>query len=382
MTSRTLIAMGCILALTGGVQADEQAETLKITAQYQGNVEKGLAWLAKQQAADGHWEAQGGAYPIAMTALAGMALLAEGSTIHQGKYAQNIEKAVNYLMNKAKTNNHGLISNLREPQEQRRYMYGHGFSTMFLAQIYGEENDERRREELQKILSKAVEFTGKAQTKRGGWGYVTAADSEDDFDEGSVTITQVQALRAARDSGIPVPKEIIERATVYLKKSTIITKPHEDPKKEEGGVIYSLRNAERGAAGRERKALTVAAIACMFNAGEYDSDLAMKWLNYCQQNIGVSEESRSIGQWEYMHFYYAQVMYCLGEKRHAKLRPDLGDEQLLKWSRYRAEAYKYIATRQAGDGSWNSGYIGPVYTTAMNLVILQLDKGALPILSR
>ena len=40
-------------------------------------------------------------------------------------------------------------------------------------------------------LTKAVEFTGKAQTNRGGWGYDSAADGGD-FDEGSVTITQMQ----------------------------------------------------------------------------------------------------------------------------------------------------------------------------------------------
>jgi len=34
------------------------------------------------------------------------------------------------------------------------------------------------------------------------------------------------------------------------------------------------------------------------------------------------------------------------------------------------------------DGSWNQGYIGPVYTTAINLTILQLEDAALPIYQR
>ena len=34
------------------------------------------------------------------------------------------------------------------------------------------------------------------------------------------------------------------------------------------------------------------------------------------------------------------------------------------------------------DGSWNQGYIGPIYTTAVNLTILQLEIGALPIYQR
>jgi hypothetical protein len=31
---------------------------------------------------------------------------------------------------------------------------------------------------------------------------------------------------------------------------------------------------------------------------------------------------------------------------------------------------------------WDQGYIGPVYTTAINLTVLQLEKGMLPIYQR
>ena len=31
---------------------------------------------------------------------------------------------------------------------------------------------------------------------------------------------------------------------------------------------------------------------------------------------------------------------------------------------------------------WTQGYIGPVYTTALNLIILQLDNACLPIYQR
>ena len=31
---------------------------------------------------------------------------------------------------------------------------------------------------------------------------------------------------------------------------------------------------------------------------------------------------------------------------------------------------------------WNGGYIGPVFTTAVNLTILQLENGILPIYQR
>ncbi len=34
------------------------------------------------------------------------------------------------------------------------------------------------------------------------------------------------------------------------------------------------------------------------------------------------------------------------------------------------------------DGSWTQGYIGSVYTTSINLTILQLENAALPIYQR
>src|SRR5262245_10172655 len=59
-------------------------------------VAKGLAWLTGAQQADGHWDTRG-SYSTAMTSLAGLALLMEGSTTSQGKYADNLRRAVDWL---------------------------------------------------------------------------------------------------------------------------------------------------------------------------------------------------------------------------------------------------------------------------------------------
>src|SRR6478736_9037301 len=176
-------------------------------------IEKGLRWVAKNQSSLGHWTA--GGYPTAMTALAGTALVASGSTTIQGPYAKNIRKAVDYLLGKSRSN--GLIG---DPQTDNRYTYGHGFSMLMLSQVLGEEEDEERRQELVEKLEKACDFSGKAQTPSGGWGYVSAKDGNN-FDEGSTTITQVQGLRGCRNAGIPVPKEIIDKAVNYIRKCTM-----------------------------------------------------------------------------------------------------------------------------------------------------------------
>jgi hypothetical protein len=336
---------------------------------YQDVVRKGLEYVAKQQHRDGHWEGNGGSYPTTITSLCGMALLLEGSTIREGKYAEKIRKAVDWLMERSQRS--GLLGNPNNPTESMRYMYGHGFSVLFLAQVYGEEEDGDRRRKLEDILTRGVEFIGKAQTPRGGWGYVSSADGGG-FDEGSVTITQVQALRAARNAGIAVPKSIIDKAHEYLKRCTT----------ERGGVIYSL--AHGGAFnGAERPPLTAAAIACLFSAGEYNSDLAKKWIKYCQTAIPIDRTGRdSFGHWEYTHYYYSQALYSLGDEGYAKLFPDSKPSERLTWSKYRDLIFDYIASRQSADGSWSQGYIGTLFTTACHLTILQLDNGTLPIYQR
>jgi len=360
----TIAAAAAGLFLCGPASRTDEAKD-----DYRAVIDKGLEWVASQQHKDGHWEANGGQYPTTMTALAGMSLLMEGSTLREGKHADRLRRAVDWLVERSQRS--GLIGNPNNPTEAGRYMYGHGFSLLFLSSIYGEEEDGDRRKRLEDVLTRAVQFCGKAQTDRGGWGYVSSADGGG-FDEGSVTITQMQALRAARNAGIVVPKGIIDKAHKYLKDCTT-------PR---GGIIYSLAH---GAAfnGAERPPLTAAAIACSFSAGEYTSEYAKKWIKYCQTAIPIDKSGRdSFGHWEYTHYYYAQCLYMLGDTGYAKLFPDSREADRLTWTKYKEIVYDYLASRQSNDGSWNLGHIGPVFTTACHLTILQLDKNTLPIYQR
>jgi hypothetical protein len=316
-------------------------------------VGQGLDWLAYNQHKLGHWTAQG-RYPTAMTALAGLAMLCEGSTVTQGKYSENIRRAVDYIIRQSRPN--GLIG---DPLRDDRYTYGHGFSMLFLSQVLGDEEDEDRRAELVDVLTRAVQFTGQAQTDAGGWGYVSAKDGGG-FDEGSTTITQVQGLRGCRNAGIPVPKEIIDKAVKYIKDCTL----------PDGAVQYSSKG------GGGRPAITAAAIACLFEAGQYDDDFVPRMMKYCEQNL--SQDPRgSYGHWHYAHFYYAQVQYREGAKKPEKWKAYRNDIE----ARLLREAKEVSLGDQIGV-EWDQGFIGPVYTTALNLIILQMDNAALPIYQR
>jgi hypothetical protein len=369
-------AVACGLLLTGSART---ARADEIPEKYRESINKGLAWLVKQQHKDGHWGANGDQYPVSMTALAGMALLAEGSTVREGKYAPNIRRAADWLMDRSMKGGgrEGLIGNPDHPTETGRYMYGHGFATLFLACVYGDEEDRDRRERLKDILARACKYIGNAQSTQGGWFYTSAKDGHDQ-DEGSVTITQVQALRACRNAGIEVPKDIIKKAQDYLKHSTT----------ERGGVVYSLGRGGgfRAPVGGERPALTAAAISCGFGAGDYKSELVKKWFKYCQTAIPVAGGGAvRLGHDEYTHYYYAQALYILGDDGWEKLFGQTPAEQRLTWSAYKNSMFEHLMRTQSGDGSWASGggfSVGTVYSTSVYLTILQLDRAALPIYQR
>jgi hypothetical protein len=355
-----------------------QAHTEEIPQKYRETVTKGLNYLVKQQFKDGHWGANGDQYPVSMTALAGMALLMEGSTIREGKYSQNIRRCADWLMERSMRGNNrdGLVGNPDHPSEAGRYMYGHGFGTLFLASVYGDEEDRERREKLKDILTRAVKYIGNAQSTQGGWFYTSKVEGHDQ-DEGSVTITQVQALRACRNGGIPVPKAIIKKAHDYLKNSTT-------PR---GGVVYSLgRGGMRAPLGGERPALTAAAISCLFNAGEYKDELCKKWFKFCQTAIPINGLGGvRLGHDEYTHYYYAQAIYILGDDGWEKLYGKARKDDHVTWSAYKNAMFENLRQSQNSDGSWPAGggfSVGPVYSTAVYCTILQLDRGTLPIYQR
>ncbi len=335
-----MIAVGSLLGGVESVRADKRDPKLKMAAR------KGLDWLVSEQHRSGYWEANQSQYRVAMTALVGNAMLCEGSTATRGRYSKPISAAVDYLIDQSQPN--GLIGF----KSDFHYTYGHGFSMLFLSQVLGEEENSQRREKLKEVLVKAVQFCGEAQTPDGGWGYVSAKDGNN-FDEGSTCVTQVQGLRACRNAGIPVPKEVIDKAIDYIRKCMST----------DGGVQYSLRNASGS-----RPPITAAAVACLFNSGEYENDTAKRLLKYCERNIeGNASQSQMGGHWHYTHYYYSQVQYRLGEE---------------KWTKYFNNIGKQIVVQQSANGSWKEGHVGPVYVTAINTTILLLDNGYLPIYQR
>ncbi len=324
------------------------AEPPEITAATRAAIERGTQFLISTQNSDGSWRTHGsgGSYPVAMTSLAGLALLAGGSTPTQGPYAQHVSGALTFVLKSARRD--GLIAQL---EEESHCMHGHGFAMLFLTQCYGMEEDPRRQAEVRLVLQRAVDLTARSQSAAGGWLYTPDAGG----DEGSVTVTQIQALRACRNVGIAVPKRVIDNAMKYLERST----------NTDWGIRYQVADT-----GPSRPAITAAAVACYFNAGRYDDPRALKALDFVEQHLSPrrGSASRYFGHYYYAHLYMSQVMYLAGEDRWGDYYPAM--RQVL------------ISQQNATDGSWDGDHVGTTYGTAVALIILQLPYKHLPIMQR
>ncbi len=339
-----------IFLLAIGVQAQQvRPRPDLITPAAESAIEKGQAYLARTQNRDGSWTeggSYGRGYPVTMSSMAVLALMSGGHTPTTGKYADKTAKTVEYLLRCS--GNKGVITSVNESS---RSMYGHGFATLALAHAYGMESDPLRQKRIKQVLDRAVMLIAKSQSKDGGWYYTP----ESSHDEGSVTVTQIQALRACRDAGINVPPSTIKRADNYIFKCA----------NKDGGISYALRSK-----GRSLPAITAAATATMYNTGKFEHKVAIGALNYTKNLLkksGHDPFKAFRGHTFYSILYFSQAMWFSGDK---------------DWKLYFPKLRDRLVRLKQNDGSWKGDHVGNVYGTSIALLTLQLPYRALPILQR
>ena len=329
----------------------------------QAAIDRGLAYLAQKQKQDGSWLNSGGygSYPQVMTSLAALAMMANGSTPEGGRYSRNVRRAMLYTLRVGEAANDGLIAG---GGQEYQSMFGHGFSMLFLAQCYGVETNAEYEKRLRTVLNAGIKLIAKSQSnigeqyrRAGGWIYTPNGNS----DEGSVTITQLQALRACRNVGLIVPEETIKRSTLYLQYC-------QNP---DGGISYSFSSR-----GSSRPAISAAGIACFYSAGKYDqgdgeeAKMVARLVDYCRKNIRIDTND---GHYFYMHFYLSQAYY---------MRSSLSADAKKDWETYYKQISQWLIRNQAPDGSWSGDGVGTTYGTALACMILQLPYGYLPIVQK
>ena len=304
-------------------------------------IDRGLTWLAARQQDDGAF-GSGGTYRrnVAITGLAGMAFLSAGHSPGRGRYGPNVARALDYILARCQTS--GFI--VDEDTRTHGPMYGHGFATLFLAEVYGMSP----RTDIRDCLTRAVRLIVSTQNRQGGWRYQPARRDADV----SVTVCQVMALRAARNCGIHVPRDTIDRSVEYVRRC-------QNP---DGGFSYQL--TPRGQSVFPRSA---AGVVSLYSAGIYEGRDLERGLDFLMRHIPRGRLFSHEPNYYYGHYYAVQAMWHAGGERWFRWYPAVRDE---------------LVRRQQPSGAWPDANICPEYGAAMACLVLQMPNNYLPIFQR
>lgn len=281
--------------------------------------------------------------PSTITALACMALMANGHFPNRGQHGDKLRKGILYLVQSCKRGKgyFGYEGNAR--------MYGQGICTLALAEAYGMMATKEENQQVRRALESAVMFIVKAQTLGnskydGGWHYYpknTTADL-------SVSAWQVLALRAAQNCGLAVPKKTLDKALKYVRS------------------VYSKRDrAFTYNGGNSSFSMRSAGVVCMLVLGANKSSQDKQQIRSSASFLlGVNPSN---GKYFYYQSYYIAIASSMmGGKYREAAGPRL-EEALLRL--------------QEPDGKFkkHTGEHGKNYSTAFAVICLSARYQYLPV---
>jgi hypothetical protein len=303
--------------------------------------DRGLAYLVSTQAASGEWT--GGQQGPGVTGMALMVLLASGEDPNFGLYSNQVRKALRSILSQQDANT-GILGSS---------MYHHGFAMLALAEAYGTVDDrtlyasgEANRRTIGQALELAVRAAVTSQKKNslGAWRYSPDSTDADTSVSGAVLV----GLLAARNAGIEVPDEAIDKAINYYTKMTSGA----------GQVGYSGLGGFGESTARTSIAALVYAVARRKDLPQFKATLSN-----LTQKLEQPPEQHYL---EYARYYQAQALFQ-------------GDVQA--WEKWNNLLVKQLKAAQAADGSFPSQF-GPAVGTSLSLLALALNYRFLPIYER
>ena len=346
--SRNRLAMSLALAmlLAGPTAARAQLPALRtgeaIPRDLREIYDRGLAYLVSKQNASGEWSG-GGEQGPGVTGMALMVLLASGEDPNFGLYAGQVRKALRSIIAQQNAGT-GILG----PS-----MYHHGFAMLALAEAYGTVDDrnlyaagEANRRTIGQALELAVRAAVTSQKKNslGAWRYSPDSTDADTSVSGAVLV----GLLAARNAGIEVPDEAIDKAINYYTKMTSSS----------GQVGYSGLGGFGESTARTSIAALVYAVARRKDLPQFKATLGS-----LTQKLEQPPEQSYL---EYARYYQAQALFQ-------------GDVQA--WEKWNNLLVRQLKATQAADGSFPSQF-GPTVGTSLSLLALALNYRFLPIYER
>jgi hypothetical protein len=312
-------------------------------------IRSSLKYLASKQSPGGAWT-NGNNNMAAFTGYVLIAFMACGELPNEGEYGQACGRGVSFLLDCVRPD--GYIA---APTGESN-MYNHGIATIALGEVYGQTRDPGIRPKLER----AVKLIISCQNAQGGWRYQPRIADADI----SVTVLQVVALRVARNGGLDVPQETIDRAVGFVKSCN-------DPIS--GGFGY--QPASRRSPGYAR---TAAAIYSLQVCGLYDDPMVQRGSQYIINQakavrLGTSREPYIT----YGNFYAGPALYMIGGTMWSDWYGNMKAMLLAPGMMNRAPDGSNYWRQLNSDGPVNEVYATAVYTT-----ILAMPYGYLPLYQR
>jgi hypothetical protein len=332
-------------------------------------ITKALAWLAAQQQPDGAFPTQERGQP-AVTSLGVMAFLSAGHQPGEGKYGENINRAIDFVLDSQKSS--GLFSYLEPTNIQITWAanYNHAISGLMLCEAYGQTSRERSKR-IKAAVDLALKETARQQHEPpkidprdvGGWRYLhTLSTSRSDM---SVTVWQLMFLRSAKNAQFAIPDEMVAAAVTYVES---LFQP------EEGVFFYGHSSADNNNDRYATRAMVGAGILSLSLAGKHQTEMARRagdWL-LARPFDEYGKTFHTYDRFHYSAYYGSNAMAQLGGQYWQKSFPVLT---------------KTLLDAQSPDGSWlrESGgdqIYGPCYPTALSVLTLTPGYQLLPIYQR
>jgi hypothetical protein len=310
--------------------------------------DRGVQFLASAQTENGDWGPSGYDNGPGVTGMALMVFLASGEDPNFGLYSNNVRRACRSIITQQNAST-GFLG---------QSMYHHGFGMLGLAEAYGAVDDrnlwaDAKAGQQQRSIGAALELavraaiTSQKKNTYGGWRYSPDSTDADTSVAGAVLV----GLLAARNAGIEVPDESIDKAVSYYVKMTAPS----------GQVGYSggLGGFDESMA-RISIGTLVYAVARRKDLPQYKATLS--YLVNKLENTG----SPGHGGVEYQRYYQAQALFQ-------------GD--IDAWEKWNKQLIRQLKLTQQADGSFKGQY-GASLSTSMSLLALALNYRFLPIYER
>jgi hypothetical protein len=336
----------------------------EITRASERALERGLAWLARNQGSEGNWQSN----DLGLVSFGALAFLSAGHLPGRGRYGATVDRALDYVMRNAKPS--GLL-NISHAQ---RDLYNHGLSAFVLGQAHGMTGDER----IGPVLDRALKLIASTQCDDGGWDYHARRQSKGH--DLSLAVMQAKALRSAVDSGLEVPPEVIKLALKSVKehyRSKSGRRGLDDERRamlEPGQFTYDGR--------RGTLAMAAAGVVCVQEFGGYKDWRIPKNMAVIQAAVlGEKVPSKRDGRLPchdaYTLYYVGQAVYQVGGRHWRDCYPRLRDHIVA------SQIHNNDDPRQ--DGHWRDdkrvhGLPGQLFGTSVACFILAIPNRYLPIL--